>query len=263
MPSWNKKQQEVLDSINDYRNILVSAAAGSGKTAVLVERIVEMVEMGLAGIDEILVVTFTKAAASQMKGKIIKLLEDRASKDPEGALAAQLIKAEDADIMTIDSFCNKIVRENFSLAEMDPAFEIYDGDEVKLLKDEVLDRVLEKHYRDDETARELAGFMMTRSIDDEELKDTILKIASISESFADPDKWLDEARRETEPERYEESRWFRDYNDYLVALANEALWYFAEQKKHFEDMRDAGNAAVIDKMIDMFDSDLRQRISIT
>ena len=147
MPSWNKKQQEVLDSINDNRNILVSAAAGSGKTAVLVERIIDMVELGLAEIDEILVVTFTKAAAAQMKGKIIKKLEEKASLSPEGSLAGQLLKAEDADIMTIDSFCNKIVRENFSIVGMDPAFEIYDNEEVKLLKDDVLDSVLEKHYK--------------------------------------------------------------------------------------------------------------------
>ena len=256
MPSWNKKQQEVLDSINDNRNILVSAAAGSGKTAVLVERISDMVEMGLAEIDEILVVTFTKAAAAQMKGKIIKKLEEKASLSPEGSLAGQLLKAEDADIMTIDSFCNKIVRENFSIVGMDPAFEIYDNEEVKLLKDDVLDSVLEKHYKDDETARELAGFMMSRSIDDEELKSTILRIASISESFADPDKWLDNAYHETEAESISESRWFMDYNDYLVSLANEALWYFSERKDEFEGMRGSENQDVINKITEMYDKDI-------
>ena len=256
MPSWNKKQQEVLDSINDNRNILVSAAAGSGKTAVLVERIIEMVEMGIADIDEILVVTFTNAAAAQMKAKIIKKLEKKASANPTGSLAGQLLKAEDADIMTIDSFCNKIVRENFSIVGMDPAFEIYDAEEVKLLKDDVLDRVLEQHYKDDETTRELAGFMMSRGIDDGELKDAILRISAISESFADPDKWLDNAYLETASDNLTESRWFKDYNDYLVSLANEALWYFSERKDEFDSMRDDQNEAVINKITDMYEADL-------
>ena len=81
MPSWNKGQQEVLDSLNQDSSILVSAAAGSGKTAVLVERIVRTISEGKADIDEILVVTFTRAAAAQMKDKIIRSLENMTSDD--------------------------------------------------------------------------------------------------------------------------------------------------------------------------------------
>ena len=107
MPQWNKGQQEVLDSIKDKQNILVSAAAGSGKTAVLVERIIRTVLEGKADIDEILVVTFTRAAASQMRAKIIAALEKAVSEKPESDLAKQLMLAETADIMTIDSYCTK------------------------------------------------------------------------------------------------------------------------------------------------------------
>ncbi|MBO4592516.1 MAG: UvrD-helicase domain-containing protein, partial [Eubacterium sp.] len=168
MPDWNKSQQKVLDSLEDECNVLVSAAAGSGKTAVLVERIIRTVHQGLADIDEILVCTFTRAAAAQMKTKIIKQFEKLASldEDSDNRFARQLTLAQSADIMTIDSFCNKVVRENFSIAGMDPAFEIYDSDEVALLKEDILDEVLDHHYRDDEAFCRLAGFMMNRSIDD-------------------------------------------------------------------------------------------------
>ena len=91
MPKWNKGQQEVLDSIHDNSNILVSAAAGSGKTAVLVERIIRTVLEGRASIDEILVVTFTRAAASQMRAKIISALEKAVSDRPESNMARQLM----------------------------------------------------------------------------------------------------------------------------------------------------------------------------
>ena len=139
MNKWNDAQQSVLDSLEENKNILVSAAAGSGKTAVLVERIIRTVLQEKAEIDEILVCTFTKAAAAQMKEKIIKALEKEASQSPDGSMARQLMKAETADIMTIDSFCNKIVKENFNLAGMDPAFEICDSEEIALLKEDLIE----------------------------------------------------------------------------------------------------------------------------
>ena len=147
MPDWNEKQQEVLDSLVDHRDILVSAAAGSGKTAVLVQRIIDTVEKGLADINEILVVTFTKPAAAQMREKIIKALENLAAKDATGRMGRQLILAEKADITTIDSFCNRVVRENFSVVDMDPSFDMYDKNEEELLKDTVLTDVLDRYYK--------------------------------------------------------------------------------------------------------------------
>ena len=118
MREWNDGQKAVLDSLKKDLSILVSAAAGSGKTAVLVERIVQSVEQGLCGIDEILVVTFTKAAAAQMKGKITRLLEERAYESGDPRLLRQLALAANADISTIDSFCNR-VNAVFGLIKID------------------------------------------------------------------------------------------------------------------------------------------------
>ena len=124
MTEWNKAQLRVLESLNEDKNILVSAAAGSGKTAVLVERIIRRVMENKCDIDELLVVTFTRAAAAQMKAKVIKALEDVCEKGEDPSMVKQLALAENADITTIDSFCNRVVRDNFSLIGITDYFNI-------------------------------------------------------------------------------------------------------------------------------------------
>ena len=180
MPNWNTGQQEVLDSLKIDKNILVSAAAGSGKTAVMVERIIRTIISGKADIDEILVVTFMKEAASQMREKIINALEKAAENEEDSALSARLGKqmalAENADIMTTDSFCNKVVRENFNLVGVDPAFEIIQGNETIHLKEAILDKILEQHYKEDENLRWLSSFMMKKNINIKEGNHLIILI---------------------------------------------------------------------------------------
>ena len=215
MPEWNEAQQEVLDSIKDHQNILVSAAAGSGKTAVLVERIIRTVLEGKADIDEILVVTFTRAAASQMKAKIIAALEKAVSEKADSNLTKQLMLAESADIMTIDSFCHKIVKENFQVAGVDPAFDIY-------LTEDVLDEVMDAHYRDDEVFRDLSRFLMKKNLNDDELRGYILNISRIADSFADPSRWLDEAGNEYDALRESgTTKWIEEYKKYIKTLTQQ------------------------------------------
>ena len=128
----------------------------------------------------------------------------------------QLSLAENADIMTIDSFCGKIVRENFNLVEMDPNFEIYDSDEVVLLKEDVIDKVFEEHYQKDELFNELASYLVEKNIDDSTLKNYILKIYSVSESFADSESWLDFAANEASEEN---NKLVADYMTFVKRIA--------------------------------------------
>ena len=176
MAKWNVKQQEILDSLGIDKSILVSAAAGSGKTAVLVERIIETVEQGKAGIDEILVVTFTKAAAGQMRKKIITKLEDKASESRDGYIIKQMSLADRADIMTIDSFCNRVVKENFNKVDIDTSFEILAGEESIILKSDILAEVLEDCYDKNPKFDELSHFIMGNAIGFEKVKDIIFSI---------------------------------------------------------------------------------------
>ena len=266
MTRWNDRQQEVLDSLKDGildpQNILVSAAAGSGKTAVLVERIIQTVSEGLADIDEILVVTFTNDAAAQMRSKILSALEKLAANETNDPARStrylrQLSLAENADIMTIDSFCNKVVRENFNIAGIDPAFEIYDTNEIALLKDEVLDEVLGRHYQDDKVMAGLTSFLFKKNIDDGTVKDIILAIHRVADTFADKDAWLEAARENTTEENREviNEKWVKDYKDYLTQTAEATLQILDRQIQELGRNTDPDRAKGNDKLREIYAND--------
>ena len=144
---WTKEQQNVIDFRN--RNILVSAAAGSGKTAVLVERIIKKItdETNPVDIDRLLVVTFTKAAASEMKERIGNAIEKLLEVNPEDEnLRKQQTLIHNAQITTIDSFCLFVVRNHFEEIGLEPNFRIADQGEIKLLEMDVLNDVFESEY---------------------------------------------------------------------------------------------------------------------
>ena len=144
---WTKEQQNVIDFRN--RNILVSAAAGSGKTAVLVERIIKKItdENSPVDIDRLLVVTFTKAAAAEMRERIGNAIEKLLEEHPEDEnLRKQQTLLHNAQITTIDSFCLFVVRNHFEEIGLEPNFRIADQGEMKLLEQDVLNEVFEKEY---------------------------------------------------------------------------------------------------------------------
>ncbi len=145
--TFTKEQQEIIDARN--ASILVSAAAGSGKTAVLVERIIQMVKDPVhpVDIDRLLVVTFTSAAAAQMRERISQALSDAVDEQPENAhLTRQLTLIHHAQITTIDSFCLYLIRNHFDEIGLDPDFRVADEGEVRLLKRDVLDEMLEEYF---------------------------------------------------------------------------------------------------------------------
>lgn len=152
---WTKDQQKVID-LRDS-NILVSAAAGSGKTAVLVERIIQEVTQDEhpIDIDRLLVVTFTKAAAAEMRQRVGRAMENALTDRPgDKRLQRQLSLLHNAQITTIDSFCQNIIRNYFHVIDLDPVFRVADDTEIKIMKQEVLEEVLEECY---ERAANAAG----------------------------------------------------------------------------------------------------------
>lgn len=190
---FTPEQQKIIDARNC--NILVSAAAGSGKTAVLVERIIRLItdENNPVDIDRFLVVTFTRAAASQMKDKIAKAINDRLDKEPGNLLLQRqsaLIHA--AQIMTIDSFCQYILRNSFSDIDIDPGFRIADEGEMKLLMNDTLQQLLEELYEEgNDSFLNMIDSLATGS-DDKEVESIILDLYEKAMSNPWPDKWLSE-----------------------------------------------------------------------
>ena len=144
---WTTEQENVIKFRN--RNILVSAAAGSGKTAVLVERIIQKITdtKNPVDIDTLLVVTFTKAAAAEMRERIGNAIEKLLEERPEDEnLRKQQTLLHNAQITTIDSFCLFVVRNHFEEIGLEPNFRIADQGEMKLLEMDVLNEVFEHEY---------------------------------------------------------------------------------------------------------------------
>lgn len=189
--NWTKKQLDVINTRD--RNILVSAAAGSGKTAVLVERIIQMItdETIDVNVDELLVVTFTRAAASEMKERLRERLEELLQEQNNCNIATQLALLNNATITTIDSFCAKVVKENFDKIDLDPGYRLADEIEMDLLKNDILEELLEKYYlSDSEQFIELAKKYSSGKVYDNifKLVDSIYKKAKGEVS---PIKWVE------------------------------------------------------------------------
>ena len=131
---WTKAQSEAIDALDG--NVLVSAAAGSGKTAVLTQRVINRLTVcdNPTSVDRLLIVTFTRAAAQEMRERIGDALTELLKKDPTNrTLISQQILLPSAKICTIDSFCSDLVKENFQALSMAPDFKIADAGELELL----------------------------------------------------------------------------------------------------------------------------------
>ena len=193
--NWTKEQSQAI--YQKGSNILVAAAAGSGKTAVLVERIINKIIKEKIDIDRLLVVTFTNAAASEMRERILnsiyKIIESEETKDEEiiNHLQRQITLLNKANICTIDSFCLDVIKNNFFEIEISPNFRIADTAEIDLLKQEVLEKIFEEKYENHDEDFEKLIKTYTSYRDDTPLKDLILKIYTYIESNPFPLEWLE------------------------------------------------------------------------
>ena len=190
--NFTEEQQRAIDARK--RNLLVAAAAGSGKTAVLVNRIIKIVTEGEhpADIDRLLVMTFTKAAAAQMRERIEAALQEKLSIDPYNEhLQRQTILVHASQITTIDSFCMSVLRNHFNEIGLDPAFRVADEGELKLMREELLNKVLEDAYKErtDRFISFIESFSTKKK--DANVTEAVEQLYSYSQSKPFPDEWLD------------------------------------------------------------------------
>lgn len=211
--SWTEDQKKVIELRN--RNILVSAAAGSGKTAVLVERIITMITEGEhpLDVDQLLVVTFTNAAAAEMRERIGAAIEKKLMEQPENVhLQKQMTLIHSAQIITIHSFCLNVIKNNFNKINLDPGFRIADEAELKLLKGDVLEDVLEKWYEaEDEKFLQFAESYAPGKTD-APIEEMVGKLHAFSMSYPWPIQWLEERKVDFSMQKIEEieqTKWVR------------------------------------------------------
>lgn len=232
--TYTEEQQSAIQTRN--ANLLISAAAGSGKTAVLTERIISLItdRKHPVDIDRLLVVTFTKASAAEMRERIGRAINERLEKTPEdGNLLRQTALLYNAQITTIDSFCLYLLRNNFGDIGLDPSFRVMEEGERKLLMKDTLDELLEERYQDKE---DHDFFLLAECYGengkDELLEEIIRSLYYYAMSHPYPLDWLENAAKDYEVKTFEEleqTTWWRDKlvgNERLIErgliIANEA-----------------------------------------
>ena len=218
-----KWTEEQLKAIETRRcNLLIAAAAGSGKTAVLVERIIRIItnEEDPVDIDRLLVVTFTSAAASEMRERIASAITKALEKSPNSKnLQKQLTLLSRANITTMHSFCLDVIKNNFHIIDLDPAFRILDETEGMLLRSEVLEELFEDKYENDD--KEFLDLVeaYSDSKSDDKLKDIVLDLYKFSMSGPWPQRWLRDKSEEfniSTIEELDKSSWMKVFIENLV-----------------------------------------------
>lgn len=189
---WTKDQQNAIDIQN--KNIIVAASAGSGKTAVLVERVIQKIIKYKIDIDRILVVTFTNAAANELKERLLNAIYLKIEEEPDNYfLKRQISLLSRASITTIDAFCIELVRSNFQVLNIDPNFKICTNTEAAILKNKVMSKILEGEYatsNDDKEAIGLYKILEMFGGKDEKLIETLYNIYTYIQSFPYPFEYL-------------------------------------------------------------------------
>ena len=226
-------------------NILVSAAAGSGKTAVLTERIIQKIinPENPENIDSLLIVTFTDAATSEMRQRISAKLDEAFSlyetENPELAehISRQITLLNKAYISTIDSFCLNVVRKNFNILDIDPNFRIIDNSEDDIIKEEILEELFEELYeKNEESFINFINFFSNNysKNTDSNAKSFILNVYTFMQSMPDPLKWLDESVNKFNIKNKED--FFK--NDWVKFIVTEVLLYISNMKTYAEKILD-------------------------
>ncbi|MBR3280492.1 MAG: helicase-exonuclease AddAB subunit AddA [Clostridia bacterium] len=190
-------------------NLLVAAGAGSGKTAVLVERIINKVINDGIDIDKLLVVTFTNSAALEMRERLSERLFSEIDKNPK--LYDQIKLLSKASITTIDSFCLRVVKDNFFKLGLDPNFRIAETSECEILKLEALEEMLEEKYEsnDEDFINIFNNYASNKG--DDNLRDLILKIFNFTRTCLNPDEWINQ-----QVEKYDLKIFGNDFDNYLT-----------------------------------------------
>ena len=191
MTSWTAEQQDAIDTRDT--SLLVAAAAGSGKTAVLVERIIQMISDPArpVNVDELLVVTFTNAAAQEMKERIGDAIAKALEADPESEhLHKQSLLLQKAKITTLHSFCLELVRENFFHLGLDPQMKIADETENNMILEDTISEIMEEYYSAEDNELFLSTVNAYGGREDADLIGMILSVYHMAMSMAEPERWL-------------------------------------------------------------------------
>jgi len=213
-PKWTREQMEAIYARGC--NLLVAAAAGAGKTAVLVERIIQKItdKRNPVDVDRMLIVTFTNAAASEMRERIGEAISRELEKNPASEnLRRQLSLLARANIMTIHSFCKEVITRHIESVEIDPGFRIADETESALMRIETMNEVINEQYeQENKDFLELLDWY-GGNLNEQKIHDMVLGVYSFIQSSPWPEKWLEEkieAMKISDDADFAETIWGRE-----------------------------------------------------
>ena len=249
---WTTDQ---LTAIRDRSGtLLVSAAAGSGKTAVLVERVIRYILEDGKNIDDFLIVTFTNAAAAEMRGKITDAIMAYLTDHPgDQRMKKQLYLVHKAQITTVHAFCLSLVRENFHRLGLPPSFRIGDERETDLLRQEVLGEVLDRFYEAEHPDFRLLAQMVSDGRDDRWLERLILDFYGKLQSHARPAAYVEKLAADYDGRRI--SAFQTDWGNYMLGFVREMLDY---SKSLMTFAADQATADGVLPYAETFEGDLQQ-----
>ena len=228
--NWTKEQELAITTRD--KNILVAAAAGSGKTAVLVERIKRQIIEDQVPIDNMLIVTFTNAAAAEMKEKIRKALTKELRENPSkrGQIQEQFIRLQTANISTFHAFAQKCIKRFFQFVEVEPGFSVCDDKKSILISEEALDRLMDEELEKMEP--DFLNFLNSYSSDRNfnNIRSMIRDSYTSLMAMPYPEKWLDEHidQLSITPEEFQKSKLFDSFKEFTVYAVENALQYYIE-----------------------------------
>lgn len=238
---WTDNQKKAIKARG--MQVLVSAAAGSGKTAVLTERVKNILcdTTEKCSVSEILVVTFTRAAATEMRERIYKALNNASISDKanNSYLREQMTLLPTADICTMDSFCSKLVKENFHLADVGADFTILDEKDNARLMNEAIGQVMDELYEGNNEAFEELSKMFLNERDDSELEKVISSVYKYSRSYPSPFLWLDSIADSFSPEKTPDETCWAEYIYKHIELLTD--FYIKRLKRCIAIIEDDGN----------------------
>ena len=217
-----REQQAAVDARGE--NFLIAAAAGAGKTKTLTERVVKLIEENSCEIDELLIMTFTNAEAQEMRSRIqaalMKRLETELDTTNQAYLEKQIILLSGAQISTFHSFCQNVLRRNFSRIDLDPKFKAAETPELDILKRDVIAELFEENYTSGgEIFKNFTDEFGGNVHGDERIHDMIIELHNFSLSMPYPDKWLDSLAEPydlPEDARLEDIGWFKFLKPYIL-----------------------------------------------
>jgi len=222
MALWTEEQKAVI--AHREGNLLVSAAAGSGKTAVLVEHVLSLILEENASLSSLVLMTFTEAAAEEMKERIKKRLEEHLQKGYDKRILREIALLPTANISTIHAFCKRLIEENYAGLSIDAHFRIGDTGEMSLLQSDILEELLEEEYEKKEESFLAFVDQFSMGKKDKGVEELILKLYNLASAMPFPKAYLEGLLEEDAHSRRE--KWEKDlYEDMKSRLKNLSLLY--------------------------------------